>query len=172
MECFVGDGKWKHGYLLSMRSITTKEDVNDCFHSRPLLLWEERLLILKKNVYCCQPTADTEGDHKNHKIIDDDTLCVGFARLAVVLCIATLAFDMAHHFGSDRAAPPGVLNGLRVGLSAVGAGGILSWILHKKFSGEICFQHHRGSSSFSKSCLGNRLNVDKVPSLFSFSLMR
>ena len=83
------------------------------------------LLVLEEDVYCCQPAADAEGEYEYNKVINDDALCVGFARLAVVLCIAVLAFDVAHHFWSDRATPPGVVDGFGVGLSALRAGGVL-----------------------------------------------
>ena len=88
-------------------------------------------MILKENVNCRQTAADTKGKYKNDKVVNDDALRVGFSRLAVILRVATLAFDMAHHFWSDRAAPPGVVNGFGVGLSALRAGGVLGWGLHE-----------------------------------------
>ncbi len=83
-------------------------------------------MILKEDVDNCQTAADTKGKYKHDKVINDDALGIRFARLAVVLGVAILAFDMAHHFRSDRAAPPGVVDGFGVGLSALWARGILS----------------------------------------------
>ena len=91
-------------------------------------------MILKEDVDNCQTTADTEGKYKHDKVINDDALGIRFARLAVVLGVAILAFDMAHHFRSDRAAPPGVVDRFGVGLSALGARGVLSLGLHEIFS--------------------------------------
>ena len=87
-------------------------------------------MIVENGIDKCQSAACAEDNYEYDKVIDDDALGVGFARLAVVLRVATLAFDVAHHFRSDRAAPPGVVDGFSVGLSALGAGGVLSWGLH------------------------------------------
>ena len=104
VERFVGNGVGEYGDLLSMRSITIKRGHGDS----PCPLFElepDCLLILEEDVHCCQPAADTEGKHENDKVIDDDALRVGFARLAVILRVATLAFNVTHHSRSDRAAP-------------------------------------------------------------------
>ena len=130
VERFVGNGVGEYGDLLSMGSITTKRGQGDS----PCPLFElepDCLLILEEDVHCCQPAADTEGEYENDKVIDDDALRVGFASLAVVLRVAILAFDVVKHFGSDGAAPPGVVDWFGVGLSALRAGGVLGWGLHK-----------------------------------------
>jgi hypothetical protein len=102
----------------------------DNIHALFLIL-EGLLLVLEEDVYSCQPAADAESQHKNDKVVDNDTLGVGLARLAVVLRIAVLAFDMTHHSRSDGAAPPCIFDGLGVGLSALRTGGVLSWVLHE-----------------------------------------
>lgn len=61
-------------------------------------------MIAENGIDNCQSAACAEDDHEHDKVIDDDAVCVGFARLAIVLFAATLAVDMAHHFRSDRAA--------------------------------------------------------------------
>ena len=62
-----------------------------------------QLLVLQEDVQRCQPAAKAEGNGKTDKGVDDDVLLVRLPRLAVILCIAVLAFDMAHHSWSDRA---------------------------------------------------------------------
>ena len=88
-------------------------------------------MIAENGIDNCQSAASAKENHEYNKVIDDDALGVGFARLAVVLRVATLAFDMAHHFWTNRAAPPGVVDWFGVGLSALGAGRVLGWGLHE-----------------------------------------
>ena len=88
-------------------------------------------MIVENGIDKCESAASAKENHEYNKVIDDDALGVGFARLAVILRVATLAFDMAHHFGSDRAAPPGVVDWFSVGLSALRTGGVLGWGLHE-----------------------------------------
>ena len=69
-----------------------------------------QLLIIEKDAKSSHATANAKSDYKACHKIDKNIGLIGFARLAVVLRVATLAFDMAHHFRSDRAAPPSVVD--------------------------------------------------------------
>ncbi len=53
-------------------------------------------------------------------------MSIGFPSLAVVFSITVLAFDMIEQSGTERAAPPRIVDLLGVALSAVGARGKLS----------------------------------------------
>ena len=90
-----------------------------------------QLLVLQEDVQRCQPAAKAEGNGKTDKGVDDDVLLVGFSGLAVVLCAAALTLNMREHGRSERAAPPGVTDLPGIALSAVGAWGVLSWVLHE-----------------------------------------
>ncbi len=97
-----------------------------------------RLLILQKYVDGCKTAADAEGNEESNNVVDKYALCIQFAGFAIVLRIAVLAFDVVEHFGSKCAAPPCIFDGLCIGLSALGAGGILSWGLHVNSPVLIC----------------------------------
>ena len=90
-------------------------------------------MIIEKGICHGKPATRAKDNNKDNQVVDDNVLRVGFAGLAVVLGVATLAFDMAHHSRTDGATPPSVGDGLGVRLSALRAGGVLSWGLH-----EIC----------------------------------
>ena len=57
-------------------------------------------------------------------------MLIRLASFAVIFRSTVLTFDMREHVWTQRAAPPCKTDFLGIALSTVGAGGILSWVLH------------------------------------------
>jgi len=91
--------------------------------------------IVEEDAQSGESAAQAEGNHKRRGDINNDALLVGFARFAIVFRSAVLTFDVREQVGTQRAAPPGKVDLLSVVLATVGAGGILSCVLHNS-SGE------------------------------------
>jgi hypothetical protein len=88
------------------------------------------LALIEKNADCCKPAAGTKGNDETSRKVDNDVVGIGLTDLAIILRPAVLAFDVGKQPGSECAAPPRKVDFLRVVLSAAGAGGVLSWVLH------------------------------------------
>ena len=87
-------------------------------------------LIVHHHTQKRQPGAKTKHDHERNNKVNDDIRLIRFPRLAVVLRVTTLAFDMGEHGRPKRASPPCVTDFGCVALSAIGTGGVLWLWLH------------------------------------------
>lgn len=87
-------------------------------------------LIVQEETEDGNSPTDTESQHKGGKHINDDAILIGLAGFAIILRTTVVALDMGKHGWSERTAPPGVFHLGGVGASALGTGGILSWVLH------------------------------------------
>jgi hypothetical protein len=79
-------------------------------------------LIVHHHTQKRQPGAKTKHDHERNDKVNDDIRLIRFPRLAVVLRVATLAFDMGEHGRPKRASPPCVADFGCIALSAIGTG--------------------------------------------------